>query len=114
MEPHRPSYRDRLVDEGQPPANRMDRWILALVVFCLFAGRAIYCVSGAGPFQACMQGGMPRVIGMALQAAVLILAIWVGPKIGRRFDSQVLGYASGVTIFLALSTLLLWLGILQP
>ena len=91
----------------------MDGWLIALVVFCLVAARALYCASAADPFQACMQTGMPRVIGMALQASVLILAIWTGPKIGRRFDSQIVGYVSGVTIFLALSVLLLWLGILR-
>ena len=29
-----------------------------------------------------MQSGMPRVLGMSLQAGVLILAIWTGPQIG--------------------------------
>ena len=61
-----------------------------------------------------MQFGMPRVIGMSLQAGALILAIWAGPKIGRTLNSQVLGYVSGGTIFLALTALLLWLGIVQP
>ena len=60
----------------------MDGWILALVVFCRFAGRAVYCATGDTGFQACMQSGMPRVLGMALQAGALIFAIWVGPKIG--------------------------------
>ena len=93
----------------------MDGWIFALVVFCLFAGRAIYCATGNPSFQACMRSGMPRVLGMALQAGALILAIWVGPTIGKRLDSQVLGYVSGGTIFLALAALQLWLGlVVQP
>jgi hypothetical protein len=108
------SYLDRVLNESKPRANAMDGWLLALVVFCLFAGRALYCANGDGPFQACMQSGMPRVIGMSLQAGAVILAIWVGPKIGWRLNSRVLGYFSGGTIFLALSALLLWLGIVQP
>ena len=104
----------RTLEEAKPRANAMDGWLLAIVVFCLFAGRAIYCATGDAGFQACMQSGMPKVIGMALATAVLLFAIWVGPKIGKRFKSEVLGYVSGVTIFLALATLLLWLGMLQP
>jgi hypothetical protein len=100
--------------ESQPRGNALDGSLLALVVFCLFAARAIYCASGDGPFQACMRSGMPRVIGMSLQAAVLILAIWAGPKIGQRLKSEVLGYVSGVTMFLTLLALLMWLGIVQP
>ena len=104
----------RRIEQSKPRANAMDVWLVALVVFCLFAGRAVYCASGAGSFQACMQSGMPKVIGMALTSAVLIFAIWAGPKVGKRFKSEVLGYVSGIAIFLALATLLLWLGILQP
>ena len=104
----------RIIDESKPRANAMDGWILALVVFCLFAGRALYCTSGDAGFQSCMQSGMSRVLGMSLQAGTMILAIWAGPKIGQRLNSQVLGYVSGGTIFLALSALLLWFGIVQP
>ena len=104
----------RRLEEAKPRANAMDGWILAIVVFCLFSGRTIYCASVGGDFQACMQSGMPRGIGMSLQAGVLILAVWAGPKIGRRFESQVLGYVSGGMILLALSALLLWLGIVPP
>jgi hypothetical protein len=104
----------RRLEESKPRVNAMDGWLIALVVFCLSAARVLYCASAAGPFQACMQSGMPKVIGMALTTAVLIFGIWVGPKIGKRFKSELLGYVSGVTIFLALATALLWLGILQP
>ena len=61
-----------------------------------------------------MQSGMPKVIGMGLTTAVLLFAIWAGPEIGKRLKSEVLGYVSGVVTFLALASLLLWLGILQP
>jgi hypothetical protein len=88
--------------------NAMDGWLLALVVFCLFTARVLHCATGAAGFQACMQSGMPRVLGMALQAGAMIFAIWTGPKVGRRLESAVLGYVSGVTIFLALSALLFW------
>jgi hypothetical protein len=99
--------------QWQPAANAMDGWLLAMFVFCLLTARVIYCATGEMGFQTCMQSGMPKVIGMALQAGVSILAIWAGPKIGRQFDSEVLGYAAGGAIFLALSVLLLWLGIVQ-
>jgi len=58
----------------------MDRWLLALVVFCLFAARALYCATGAGGYQACMQSGMPKVIGMALATAVLLVSIRAAPR----------------------------------
>ena len=105
---------DRAFNGVTPRANAMDSWLLALVVFGLFAARALYCANGAAPFQACMQSGMPSVLGMSLQAGAMIFAIWAGPKIGRRLEYEVLGYVSGGTIFLALSALLLWLGIVQP
>jgi hypothetical protein len=101
-------------DRATPQPNAMNGWLLGLVVFCLFASRALRCAAGAGDFQGCMQSDMPKVIGIALTTAVLLFAIWVGPKIGQRLKSEVLGYVSGVAIFLALGTLLLWLGILQP
>jgi hypothetical protein len=104
----------RRLEEAKPRANAMDGRLLALVVFCLLAARALYCVTGAVGFQACMQSGMPKVIGMALSSAVLLFAIWAGPKIGKRLTSEALGYGSGIAIFLALTTALLWLGILQP
>ena len=31
------SYLERILNEGKPRANAMDGWLLALVVFCLFA-----------------------------------------------------------------------------
>jgi hypothetical protein len=61
-----------------------------------------------------MQSGMPKVMGMALTTARAALRHLGGPEIGQRLNSQVLGYVSGGTIFLALSALLLWLGIVQP
>ena len=79
------------------------------VVLCLFGGRAIYSATSDAGFQACMQSGMLRVLGMSLQAGALILAIWGGPKIGKWLGSQVLGYVCGGTIFLAMSALVLWL-----
>src|SRR5688500_8202087 len=104
MDDHQKASLIRIIEESKPRANAMDRWLLALVVFCLLAARVLYCASAAGPFQACMQSGMPKVIGMALTTAVLLFAIWVGPKIGRRLKSELLGYVSGGTIFLALGT----------
>ena len=74
-------------------------------------------ISGLGKaigFQACMQSGMPKIIGMVLATAVLLFAIWVGPKIGMRLESEVLGHVGAAAIFLALAAALLWLGALQP
>jgi hypothetical protein len=53
------SYLDRILTEGKPRANAMDGWLLVLVVFCLFTARVLYCAGATGPFQACMQSGMP-------------------------------------------------------
>ena len=59
-----------------------------------------------------MQQGMSRIIGLSLQAAALIFAIQVGPRIGRVFESPVLGIVSGATIFVALTAMLYWLALL--
>ena len=61
-----------------------------------------------------MRSGMPKVNGMALQGGALLFTISAGQKIGRRLKSEALGYVSGAAIFLALSALLLWLGIIRP
>ena len=93
----------------------MDRRLLTLVVGCLLAARVLCCALGkAIGFQACMQSGMPKIIGMVLATAVLLFAIWVGPKIGMRLESEVLGHVGAAAIFLALAAALLWLGVLQP
>jgi len=92
--------------------NAVDWWILGIGGLALFGGRTLYCATRDSAFQSCMQQGMTRVIGVPLQAAALIFAIWVGPMIGSRFGSKVLGLVSGATVFVALSALLLWLGLL--
>lgn len=100
MDEHGSKSIRRHLEDSKPGANAMDRWPLALVVFSLLAARALYSATDAGGFQARMRSGMPKVIGMALTTAMLIFAIWVGPTIGKRLKSELLGYVSGVTIFL--------------
>jgi hypothetical protein len=107
-----PATRNQASQRSPNRLNAVDWWILGIVVLALFGGRTLYCATGDSAFQSCMRQGMPRVIGMSLQAAALIFAIWVGPMIGRRFESRVLGLVSGATVFIAISALLLWLGLL--
>ncbi len=57
-----------------------------------------------------MQDGMRRVIGMSLHGASLLLGIWVGPRIGLRFQRYWLGYVVGALIVLAATIILIRLG----
>ena len=93
--------------EPQRRANALAWWLLGLGVLCLFAGRAIHC-SGAD-FRKCMRDGMPGMLGVLLQAGVLVLAVWAGSELGRRQRSTWLGLACGTVLFSALSGLIAWL-----
>ena len=81
-----------------------------IVVLSVLGGRAISC-SGVGRFQQCVCDGMPGIIGVALQAGVLVFAVWAGSGIGQARKSTGLGLACGALIFLLLSSLLGWLGL---
>jgi len=93
---------------AQPGANTLVWWILGLGVLCLFSGRAIHC-SGAD-FQQCMRDAMPGMLGVLLQAGVLVLAVWTGSEFGRRQRSTWIGLACGTVLFFTLSGLL-WLNV---
>ena len=54
---------------------------------------------------------MPGLLGVALQAGVLVLAVWTGSEAGRRVKSTWVGLATGSVIFFALTALLVWLGL---
>ena len=62
-------------------------------------GRALFC-RGAG-FGQCMRNGMPALLDVALQAGVLVLAVWTGSEVGRRVKSTWVGLATGTVIFFA-------------
>ena len=98
-------------DPRQPlRLNAVDWAIYGIVVVSIFGGRALSC-SGVGRFQQCMRDGMPGIIGVALQAGVLVVAVWTGSGIGQARKSTGLGLACGALIFLLLSSLLGWLGL---
>ena len=79
--------------------NAADWWIYGIVVLSIFGGRALSC-SGVGRFQQCMRDGMPGIIGVALQAGVLVVAVWAGSGIGQARKSTGIGLACGALIFL--------------
>jgi hypothetical protein len=89
--------------------GRIEVWILAILVVSFFGGRLLHCLTGDAPMQACMQGGMHRVIGMSLHAASLLLGIWAGPRIGLRLQRYWLGYVCGALIVLSISATLAWI-----
>ena len=101
------TYRHRLCEEPQPRTDALAWWTLGLGVLCLFAGRAIHC--SESDFQQCMRDGMPGMLGVLLQAGVLVLAVWAGSELGRRQRSTWIGLACGAVLFSALSGLLAWL-----
>ena len=94
--------------EPQPRANAPAWWILGLGVLCLFAGRAIHC--SRADFAQCMRDGMPGMLGVLLQAGVLVLAVWAGSELGHRQRSTWIGLACGTVLFFALSGLL-WINL---
>ena len=58
-----------------------------------------------------MRDGAPGLLGVLLQAGVLVLAVWTRSEVGRRQRSTLLGLASGIVLFFVLSWLLTWLGL---
>ena len=53
---------------------------------------------------------MPRVLGISLHSAGLLLGMWAGPRIGLRLHSKELGWLCGALIVVAVSAALAWTG----
>ena len=90
--------------------NAVDWLIYAIVVVCIVAAWAFTC-SSKPDIQQCMRDGAPGLLGVLLQAGVLVLAVWTGSEVGRRQRSTLLGLAGGIVLFFVLSWLLTWLGL---
>ena len=107
-------YYTRWADEERGRARLVPAWldacILAAIVVSLIGARLLLCAIDQGPLVSCMQTGMPRVLGMSLYCAGLLLGIWAGPKIGLRLHSKALGWLCGALIVVAASAALAWMG----
>jgi len=71
---NRPSYSIKPHRRAPVRLNAVDWYIYGIVLLSIFGGRALYC-RGTG-FGQCMRDGMPNLLGMALQAGVLVFAVW--------------------------------------
>jgi hypothetical protein len=91
--------------------NAVDWWIYAIVVACTLGAWIISCSSKLD-VQQCMRDGAPKLLGILLQAGVLVFAVWAGSEVGRRMKSTVSGFACGTAILLVLTGLQGWLGML--
>ena len=99
-------------DDRRPPLrlNAVDWLIYAIVAGCTVGAWALNCSSTAD-MQQCMRYGAPGLLGVVLQAGVLVFAVWTGSEVARRRRSTLLGLASGIVLFFVLSGLLSWLGL---
>ena len=95
----------------RPPLrlNAVDWAIYAIVVACTLGAWAFTC-SSTPDVQQCMRDGAPGLLGVLLQAGIL-LSVWTGSEVGRRGQSTWLGLAAGAVLFFALTGLLAWLGL---
>ena len=107
-------YYTKWADEERGRARLVPAWIdacvLAAIVLSLVGGRLIHCAVEQGPLGSCIQAGMPRLLGISLHSAGLLLGIWAGPRIGLRVHSKELGWLCGAMIVMAISAALMWLG----
>jgi hypothetical protein len=90
--------------------NALDWAIYAIVALCTIGGWAFTCTKSADIGQ-CMRDGAPALLGVLLQAAVLVGAVWAGSEIGRRSQSTIVGLSGGTVLFLLASALLSVLGL---
>ena len=90
--------------------NALDWAIYAIVALCTIGAWAFSC-SRSPDVRQCMHDGAPALLGVLLQAGVLVLAVWTGSEVGRRQRSTWLGLVCGAVLFFALSGLLTWLGL---
>src|SRR3954454_9289389 len=90
--------------------NALDWAIYAIVALCTIGAWAFTCTRSPDVGQ-CMRDGAPALLGVLLQAGVLVLAVWTGSEVGRRQGSTLLGLACGTVIFMTLSGVLAWLGL---
>lgn len=99
-------------DDQRPPLglNAVDWLIYAIVVVCVIGAWTFTC-SSTPDMQQCMRDGAPGLLGVLLQAGVLVLAVWTGSEMGRRQRSIWIGLACGTVLFFILSALLSWLGL---
>jgi hypothetical protein len=99
-------------NNGRPPLrlNAVDWAIYAIVAACVLGAWAFTC-SSTPDMQQCMRDGAPGLLGILLQAVILVLAVWTGSEVGRRQRSTSLGLAGGTAVFLALTGLLAWFGL---
>ena len=103
---------NRFQHDGRAPPlrlNAVDRAVYAIVVAATL-GAWTYSCSSTPNLQECMRDGAPGLLGVLLQAGILVLAVWTGSEVGRRRQSTWLGLACGTVLFFALSGVLAWLG----
>ena len=105
----------KLADEERDRARLVPAWIdvcvLAGIVVSLTGSRLLLCAIEQGPLGSCMQAGIPRVLGISLHSAGLLLGIWAGPRSGLRLQSTELGWLSGALMVVAVSAALVWIGL---
>jgi len=103
---------NRLEHNARAPLrlNAVDWLIYAIVAACALGAWAFSC-SRTLKMQQCMRDGAPGLLGVVLQAGILVLAVWTASEVGRRHRSAAIGLACGAVLFFALSGLLTWLGL---
>ena len=108
------AYYTRWADEERDRARLVPAWIdaciLAVIVVSVIGGRLLHCTIEQGPLGSCIQAGMPRVLGISLHSAGLLLGIWAGPRIGLWFHSKELGWLCGALVVVITSAVLLRIG----
>ena len=103
---------NRFQHNRRPPLrlNAVD-WAIYAIVVAATLGAWAYSCSSTSNLQQCMRDGAPELLGVLLQAGILVLAVWTGSEVGRRRRSTWLGLACGPVLFLALTGVLTWLGL---
>ena len=98
--------------EGQRPPLRLNAvdWAIYLIIAVCTLGAWAYTCSLTSDVRQCMRAGAPEILGVLLQAAALVLAVWAGSELGRRSRSTTAGIACGIVLFFFLSAVLTWLG----
>ena len=102
---------NRLENNGRAQLRLAVDWAVYAIVVAATLGAWAYSCSSTPDLQQCMRDGAPALLGVLLQAGILVLEVWTGSEVGRRQRSTWLGLACGAVLFFALAGVLAWLGL---
>lgn len=75
---------------------------------------AIGCSVEDGPLRSCMRSSVHGTLATGLHVAAAAVGVWLGMAMAARSRRSWLGWVAGLVVFVALASLVDWLGYPMP